>query len=80
MHKVYKFYRRKEEFRSKDGRIAVYLPATDDFPNHLSPAEWEFVGRALPPAGVSVKELSDNRPIYRSCPPGLSPKVFYPEI
>jgi hypothetical protein len=80
MQKDYKFYRRKEEFRGQDGRIAIYLPATEDFPKHLVSSEWEFVGRAMPPAGATVKELSENAPIYRSCPPGVIPNLFYSEI
>jgi hypothetical protein len=77
---VYKFYRRKEDFRAKDGLTAMYLPATDEFPKHLVPSEWEFVGRALPPESGSIKEVTNDVPIYRSCPPGVSPHVFYSEI
>jgi hypothetical protein len=77
---AYKFYRRKEDFRAKDGLTAMYLPATDEFPEHLVQGEWEFVGRALPPEGAPMKDVAHNAPIYRTCPPGINPKFFYSEI
>jgi hypothetical protein len=77
---VYKFYRRKEDFRGKDGLLSMYLPANGEFPKEHVQEEWEFVGPALPPESALTKEVTQNVPIYRSRPRGINPKIFYPDI